>query len=62
MYLIICISEGAKCVMYMAKDPADVLLHSSRISVCTIGVFMNTNLVQRWRGWGWGWGGGGGAT
>ena len=40
------VSEGVKCVMYIAKNPAtDVLLPS----VCTICVFINRKPVQKLR-------------
>ena len=41
MSLIIHISEGGNCVMCMAKNPANVLLPVSQISVRTICVFIN---------------------
>ena len=47
MSLIIQISEGVKCVMYRAKNPASVLLPGSQISDCTICVFINKNHVQK---------------
>ena len=40
----------------MAKNTANIMLPGSQISVCTIGVFINTNHVQKCGG-----GGGGGA-
>ena len=52
MSLIIQISDGVKCLQYMAKNLANVLLPSSEINICTICVFINKNHVQ----------GGGGGT
>ena len=43
----------------MAKNTANIMLPSSQISVCTIGVFINTNHVQKCGGGGGGGGGGG---